>query len=174
MSSDSLVINNSSRESFEQCTMNRENRVNSSIVNYVTSNDKGKKDHVEETALKNPSLLYTDGHIAPSGIKDATTLRFGTLTNNNDPQSLCARNNTLFTEDIKPRLNIETNTTLRNGQTQFLRKPDLTTSQPEVFMPQISDLRDNVQNPKNIIPELSGDKFSRFGENTRLNKTPLG
>tara|TARA_B110000914_G_C15513774_1_gene472234 strand:+ start:477 stop:1001 length:525 start_codon:yes stop_codon:yes gene_type:complete len=170
---DDFSINNIHREKSEPCMIKQENKVNSTILQYITENEKVNTATVIDNAMKNPTVLYVDGHVAPNGIEDATSLRFGKLTNINEIQSLHVRTNTQFNDGVNPLLDMQVNTQLRNGTTFLTSKPELMVAQPDVFMPQIDSLKKSVQNPINIIPELSASNFSRIGINTRLNKKKI-
>jgi hypothetical protein len=166
------MFNRSHREKSEPCVVAQENKVNSAIASYITKNDKLSAKDVSKTALSEPQLLFSDGHVAPEGIEVASTLRFGSVGNLNEPQSLCARSNVLFYEssDLK---DVSAETKLRNGTAETEKRSEEVKPQPNVFVPQIPSVKDNVQNPKNIIPEMSSESFTRFGVSTRLNKAPI-
>jgi len=157
-----------SRENSEPCVIKENNRVNSSIMNYVTTQEKQNKSDVEDTALNHPSVLFSDGHVGPSGVENSTALRFGTVTNHNDFQQLCSRSNSVFMDDVKPLKNTSKESELRSGAVDFDKKKQLHEKQPSVFSPQVSNVRDNIKEMQNSIPNSD----IRFGVNTRLNKSP--
>lgn len=166
------MFNRSHREKSEPCVVAQENRVNKDIASYITKNDKLSAKEVSQAALSEPQLLFSDGHIAPEGIEVASNLRFGAVGVLNEPQSLCARSNSYFYEPSNLK-DVSAETKLRNGTVDLDKRSDEVKPQPDHFTPQIPSLKDNVQNPKHIIPEMSSETFTRFGVSTRLNKAPM-
>lgn len=166
------MFNRSHREKSESCVVAQENRVNKDIVSYITKNDKLSAKEVSNVALSEPQLLFSDGHIAPSGIEVASKLRFGAVGVLNEPQSLCARSNSYFYESSNLK-DVSAETKLRNGRVDLEKRSEEAKPQPNVFVPQIPSVKDNIQNPKHIIPEMSSETFTRFGVSTRLNKAPI-
>ena len=159
-----LSINNHSRENSEKCCIEQENNVNSSIMKYITKNEKETIENVQETSLGQPNVLYSDGHIQPSEIGHSTRLRFGKITNPNEIHPMCTRFDTSFPEEFK---DTSQETILRNGTTQFVHKPELMESQPDIFPPQVDNVRDRIQDMQHNI-----QNSLRFGVNTRLDKKP--
>ena len=166
------MFNNSHREKSETCVIAQENKNNKAIASYVTKNDKMAPEDVEKAALSQPTLLYSDGHVGPEGIEVGTSLRFGHVGTLNEPQSLCSRNNSVFYEESNLK-DINTESSLRVGSTVEKRRSEEVKPQPNNFVPLIPSVKDNIQDPQNIIPEMNSESFTRFGMSTRLNKKPI-
>lgn len=166
------MFNRSHREKSEPCVVAQENRVNKDIASYITKNDKLSAKEVSQAALSEPQLLFSDGHVAPEGIEVASNLRFGAVGVLNEPQPLSARSNSYFYEPSNLK-NVSAETKLRNGSGGVEKRSEEIKRQPDPFIPQIPSVKDNVQNPKHIIPEMSSETFTRFGVSTRLNKAPV-
>lgn len=166
------MFNRSHREKSEPCVVAQENKVNKDIASYIIKNDKLSAKEVSQAALSEPQLLFSDGHVAPEGIEVASNLRFGSVGVLNEPQPLCARSNSYFYKESNLK-DVSAETTLRNGTVDLGKRSEEKKPQPDHFTPQIPSLKDNVQNPKHIIPEMSSETFTRFGVSTRLNKAPI-
>ena len=165
------MFNNSHREKSETCVIAQENKTNKAISTYITKNEKMDTDDVEKAALSQPTLLYSDGHVGPEGIAVGTSLRIGEVGTLNEPQPLCYRSNSVFYEESNLK-DVSTESSLRIGAT-VENKRSTEGQQPDNFVPLIPSVKENIQDPQNIIPEMNSESFTRFGISTRLNKKPI-
>lgn len=177
-------LNKSSRSSASHCCIDKEDKQNASIARYLVKDNHQELSGADKFAYSQPSILYTDGHVDPDEIAEDSTLRFGAMTNKNyDTFQLKVRSNTVFMTECKDCPNsfgvpigvkdVSIDTKLRNGETQFPTKCNIMDKQPNPFTPLIPSLKKEVQDPENIVQELSGHDFSRYGTNTRLDKKPF-
>ena len=144
---------------------------------YQTSNFhdcKCEAPHTKELSLQQPSLNYKDGYGWTSNKgcnidSDSNLRNANNLTNPRVIQQLKTRPHLTVPYMGRGKGNINLESELRSSESTFQNRPCNTLSGNYIdrFIPQIPCIRENIQNPKHIIPEDSNNDWVRGGQPSR-------
>lgn len=130
--------------------------------------------HTRELSLQQPSTFYRDGYGWTSNngcnIDNDSKLRNArNLTNQREINQLLTRPYATVPYMGRGTGNVCDESNLRNGEDTFQNRPcnNLAGIYIDRFVPQLSCIKDNIQNPVHIIPEDSDQTWIRGGQPSR-------
>ena len=169
-----LSLNNQSRLDYDECYINNEekNSIKQGLYNLTNFHDCNcEPENTKEMWAENPTTYYRDGYgYNTCNIDLDSKLRGNNLTNLNCIQSL--RHRPYLTTPFMGRGigDVCLESEIRPGESTFQNRPCNNLAGVSIenyFTPMIPCLRQNVQNPKHIIPELSSKCWVRGGQDSR-------
>lgn len=130
--------------------------------------------HTKELSLQQPSTFYRDGYGWTSNngcnIDNDSKLRNArNLTNEREINQLLTRPYATVPYMGRGVGNVCEESNLRTGEDTFQNRPcnNLAGIYIDRFVPQLSCIRDNIQNPRHLIPEDSDQSWVRGGQPSR-------
>ena len=161
----------------DSCYLENRNKHTKMPGDYQTSNFhdcKCQAPHSRELSLQQPVSFYRDGYGWTSGegcnIDNDSNLRNAhNLTNPRVIQQLQTRPHLTIPYMGRGEGNAEIESSLLSSETTYQGKASNTLSGNYIdrFIPQLACIRDNIQNPKHIIPEDSNKDWVRGGQPSR-------
>ena len=165
-----MNINNKSSLNNDPKYMTERVKSSSRLGAYQTKNhlEYSPLDKTHNLAMDEPTILYRDGYgKLEKKTKKTYVDNTNKLTNKNVIQQLTPRLHATVPLMIRGKADIDIESKLRDGVIASDAKPCLKVSVEERFAPQISCLRDNPQNPKNILMEDTDKDWVRGGRSSR-------
>uniref|UniRef100_A0A6C0IWW3 Uncharacterized protein n=1 Tax=viral metagenome TaxID=1070528 RepID=A0A6C0IWW3_9ZZZZ len=130
--------------------------------------------NVENISLKHPSFFYRDGYgwVSNNGCvvdNDSKLRNSRNLTNLNSIHQLKERLHKTTPFLINKDKSIPKETNLLHSESTLLKRPCNTLSGITIdrFIPQIPVLKENIQNPRNLIQEINNKNWIRGGQPSR-------
>ena len=166
-----MNINNKSSLNSDPKYINTRVKASSHLGAYQTENhlDYSPLNTAHSLAMNEPTVLYRDGYGKVSRDTQRTYVdNTQQLTNKNVIQQLEPRLHATVPLMVRGTGNIDTESILRDGINTSEAKPcNLAGVTIDRFAPQISCLKDNPQDPKNILMEDTDRDWVRGGRSSR-------
>ena len=166
-----MNINNKSSLNSDPKYINERVRTSSRLGSYQTSNhlDYSPLNTTHSLAMNEPTVLYKDGYgkVSREGQKTYVD-NTQQLTNKNVIQQLTPRLHATVPLMVRGEVNVDTESILRDGiDTTDAKSCNLAGITIDRFAPQIACLRDDPQDPKNILMEDTDRDWVRGGRSSR-------
>lgn len=163
-----LKINNLTKLNEDKCYLNNKDLQNSKFAEYKTKNFKTECDipNTLKASLQQPNLLYRDGYgwNACNIDIDSKLRNADSLTNKKCINHLLARPHKTSPFFGKGVCDVKIENDIKIGElTNFGRVQNNVKQCVNRFVPQIPSVRKNIQNIKNLIPEVNRDTWIRGG-----------
>lgn len=169
-----LNLNNQSGLNFDECYVNNDERrsIKQGLYQLENFHDCNcEPENVKKIWAQNPTVNYSDGYGWSSCNVDVDSqLRKDKLTNKNCIQELRHRPYPTVPYMGRGSGDACLESELRPGESTFQNKPCNNLAGVSIenqYTPMIPCLKQNIQNPKHIIPELSDNCWKRGGQDSR-------
>jgi len=169
-----LNLNSQSGINNDECYVNYEekNSIRPGLYQLENFHDCNcEPENIKNIWSQNPTMNYVDGHgWSACNINNDSELRKNNLTNLNCIQDLRHRPYPTVPFMGRGSGDICLESELRPGESTFQNKPCNNLAGVSIenqYTPMIPCLKQNIQNPKHIIPELSDECWKRGGQDSR-------